>query len=163
MKRFFAMGLAALALACTASAARADMRFSHCVTRNTYFEHTSKSRYLCFKSCANPLSCCYGPAAPGGLWGPYFAYGMGAYGVAAAPAAAGSTQPTFTAPQPTPAPQSSVTPTGLLQASYGYYPQVNGYGYGYNAGSAYGFGYGYGAAYGNGASAFQAPSYWYGE
>lgn len=158
MKRLLLAGLAALALACSAPRARADMRFSCCMTRNMCFECTCKQRWFCYGSCVNPLSCAGGYGAPG-LWGALHAYGYPPYGVPATAAAttSGSSQPAFTAPQPTPAPKASVSPTSLLQAGYAYYPQTSGYGYGNS------YGYGYGAAFGNGAGIYQAPSYWYGD
>src|SRR6185437_6118931 len=100
--------------------------------------------------------CGYGGPAVWDGYNPYAAPAYApAYGVAAAAptAAAPATTPSFTPPQPTPAPKNSISPTGLQQAGYFYYPPTSAAA---NYGAGYGYGYGYGAGY------YQAPSYWYG-
>ncbi len=158
MKRLMLVGLLALGVAASARPARADCRFEWNVCRNICFEHTSKKRCFSYSSYNNPLSGHGGGGYAGpAMWDGYHPYAAPAYGavpVAAAPAAA---KPSFTAPQPTPARNSSVTPTGLQQAGYFYYAPATNAGYGYGAGYGYAAGYGYGY----GVGSFQAPNYWY--
>jgi hypothetical protein len=141
MKRFLFVGLLALGLAATTRPARADFRLQWNVCRSLCIEYTARQRCLTYTTHSNPLSCAGG-------YGGYYGYGAHYYdaayaGTTAAAPAAGS--PSFTAPQPTPTPSATVSPTGLQQAGYFYYPQAAGYGYGA----------GYGAGYA------QAPNYWY--
>jgi hypothetical protein len=144
MKRILCVGLLALGLAAAARPARADFRLQWNVCRSVCWEHTAKQRCLNYTTHSNPLSCAGGY---GGMGGGYYGYGA-PYDVGAAYAAApAAATPSFTAPQPTATPSATVSPTGLQQAGYFYYPPVANYGYGY--------GYGYGAGYS------QAPNYWY--
>jgi hypothetical protein len=172
MKRFLFGGLVALGLAVTAAPAKADCYFQSNVCRSMTWVHTCRNRCWSFNSYVNPLPCIstcgggggYSSAAPWPGAVGHAPYGYAPYGyapgaVAAAPAAAApaaatpATQPSFRAPQPTPATNNS---TGLQQAGYAYYGQTNAAGYGYNAGYNYGAGYGYGYY-----SYAQAPNYWY--
>jgi hypothetical protein len=160
MKRLMLAGLVALGLAFAAQPALADCAFEYSCSRHFSYVHTSKQRCFSYSSHCNPLpcapSCGYGGPA---LWNGYNPYAAAAYapayGVAAATSAApaSATKPAFTPPQPTPAPRNSVSPTGLQQAGYFYYPPTTAATSGYGAG----YGYGYGAGY------YQVPSYWYGE
>jgi hypothetical protein len=175
MKRLLFGGLVALGLAMTAAPAMADCYFQYNCCHNLTFVRTARNRCWTFNSHVNPLPCissCGGGGyssatpypAPYG-YAPYAhaPYAYGAAAVAAVPAAttapatstAPSTQPSFRAPQPTPAASNS---TGVQQAGYSYYGQVNNAGYGYNAG--YNYGASYGAGYGYYSYA-QAPNYWY--
>ena len=159
MKRLMFAGLLALGLAFTARPAQADCSFEYSCSRHLSYVHTSKNRCFSYNSHSNPLPCasgCCGYSGPA-MWdgyNPYAAAYAPAYGVAAATPVAAPTpaaKPSFTAPQPTPAPKYSTSPTGLQQAGYFYYPPTA------STNAAYGAGYGYAAGY------YQAPSYWYGE
>jgi hypothetical protein len=175
MKRLMFGGLAALALALSATPAWAGCSFDYSVCRHICFTYTGRNRCLHYTSCSNPVPCPSGycSVAGGGMggyggpvaWDGLAAYGAPAYGVApyaapvaAAPVAAPATpaQPSFQAPQPNPANKSS---TGLQQAVY-YYGQPGSTGYAPSAGYGYGAGYMYyGAGYGYGYT--QVPNYWY--
>jgi len=163
MKRLLFGGLVALGLAVTAAPVKADCYFECNVCRHMSFVRTCKNRCWTFSSTCNPLPCVshcgsgYSGPAP---WNALAAYGY-LYPSPAAPAASPSAPaatPSFKAPQPTPTDNKS---TGVQQAGYFYYGQINNAGYGYNTGY-YGSGYGYGYyGYGAGYNYAQAPNYWY--
>jgi hypothetical protein len=166
MKRFLLAGLAAVGLAMTAAPAMADFCLNYNVCRNLCITHTQRCRCFSYHSYCNPLPCCApgcGPTGPA-LWNSLAAYGPqypNGYAAAAQPAAAtttapAATQPSFNAPQPSPA------TNGVKQAVYSYgqtaspnYDTSSGYSY-YGATSGYSY-YGYGAGY----NYAQAPNYWY--
>ncbi len=167
MKRLLFGGLMALGLTAMATPAWADCYFQCNVCRSMTFVRTCRNRCWSFNSYVNPLPCISTCGAGGGYssaapWPAAYAHAPYAYApaaVVAAPAAAApatstpANQPSFRAPQPTPAASTS---TGVQQAGYFYYGQANNAGYGYNAG------YNYGASYGYGYYSYaQAPNYWY--
>jgi hypothetical protein len=167
MKRLLFGGLLALGLAVTAAPAKADCYLQYNCCHNLTFVRTARNRCWSFNSHVNPLPCIsscggggYSHAAPYPAPYGYAPYGYAPGAVAAVPtatttpaASTPATQPSFRAPQPTPAASSS---TGVQQAGYFYYGQANNAGYGYNAG------YNYGASYGYGYYSYaQAPNYWY--
>jgi hypothetical protein len=160
MKQLLYGALVALALAVTATSARADCCFEYNCCRHLSYVHTSKNRCFTFNSCSNGLPCGGGYGAPVAYGAPYPAPVYAAAAAAPAAAAPAATQPSFKAPPPAPATSSA---TGVQQAGYFYYGPTSNAGDGYNAGYNYGasYGYGYGYGYGYSGSYAQVPNYWY--